>query len=61
MKVTRARAVPPHITNPTPVWDAYRRAEIGLEYLEEIEYGHKAYRTSIEEAARDAILNFLRG
>ena len=47
--------------SPTSVWDDYRRAEIGLEYLEEIKIGHKSYRTNIEEAARDAILNFLRG
>ena len=49
------------VQSPTSVWDDYRRAEIGLEYLEEIKIGHKSYRTSIEEAARDAVLNFLRG
>ena len=46
---------------PTFEREAYLRAEIGLEYLEEIEYGHTSYRTNIEQAARDAILNFLSG
>ena len=45
--------------SPTSQREAYLRAEIGLEYLEYIEYGHKSYRTDIEEAAREAILRFL--
>ena len=43
------------------IWDQHRRAEIGLEYLEEIKIGHPYSRPETVKAAQEAILNYLRG